>query len=322
MSHDLAANRIFAPGSVIGIVGDGHLARMSAMAAASLGYRVHLFSSLLDNFMPESPAAQVCAYVTVADAHDEGALERFAKSVDLILVEHEDVDANMLRSLAKFRPLYPNIALLQNTRNGPERERILEAAKIAPAEERAGEYRDEVSVLVARNADGQIAIYDPVLTHHIEGRLDTGEAPAPMESQICERVIQVARTLAQQLNLVGLLAVELLVDEDARLQVQRLLPRAHYAGYWTLDGCHTDQFEQWIRAICNLPLGSPRRHSDANTQSLIGPIGTRWAQVLHEDPEAHLYLYGHAYPAPGSETGHITRLSERTPPDYSFLSAR
>lgn len=292
------------------------------MAAASLGYRVHLLSS-----GPHTPAAQVCAHPMVGDWRDERVLEAFASSVDLLLFAGEDAerqagDAERLEHLAALRALHPSVGLLNQTRGGEGLQRALKAVGVGLAQQNGQAYRDEISVLVARNADGQIAIYDPALTHRIEGMLDTTQVPAPLESQVSERAIQIARSLARELDLVGLLAVEMAVDEDAQLWVRRLVPRASAAGYWTLSVCLTDQFEQWIRAVCNLPLGSPRRHSDANAQSLIGPIGHRWAQVLREDPEAQLFLYGDPQPTPGSESGHITRLFLRSAPDYSFLGAR
>lgn len=188
--------------------------------------------------------------------------------------------------------------------------------------ERVVPYRCEISVLVARSSAGQVAVYDPVLNHHVESVLHTTEAPAPIAPDVCEAAVRLARDLAEAFHLVGLLAVELFVTQDGQLLVNEVAPRPHNSGHWTIDACYTSQFEQLVRAICNLPLGSPRRFADAIMQNLLGPIGQRWQTILDEDPEASLHLYGKIDPRPGRKMGHITRILPRSEADYSFLSHR
>jgi 5-(carboxyamino)imidazole ribonucleotide synthase len=112
---------------------------------------------------------------------------------------------------------------------------------------------------------------------------------------------------AESLELVGLLAVEMFVTAEGGLVANEMAPRPHNSGHWTMDACLTDQFEQLIRAVCGLPLGSPRRHSDAVMTNLIGDDVERWPDILRQ-PDAHLHLYGKAAARPGRKMGHVTRL--------------
>jgi 5-(carboxyamino)imidazole ribonucleotide synthase len=376
MSNDLEVAGMIPPGSTIGMVGSGQLGRMSSMAAAPLGYRMHVYGPTAD-----SPTAQVCNHATVAGWDDRAALERFAHSVDVITFEWENIPVETLEFLEEFRPVHPSPSVLRIAQDRLDEKRFVAQAGLSTTEfaevesvdelrralesigtpsvlksarfgydgksqtkiektddaslkaawEEIGarrailegfvDYTCEVSVVVARSASGQIAVYDPVLNNHVEYVLDTTEAPAPIESEVCERAVRMARTLADAFGLVGVLAVEFFVTGDGRLLVNEVAPRPHNSGHWTINACHTSQFEQFIRAVCNLPLGSPKRHSDAIMQNLIGQIGHRWQHVL-EDPEASLHLYGKIEARPGRKMGHVTRLLPLSSVDYSFLSRR
>jgi 5-(carboxyamino)imidazole ribonucleotide synthase len=106
---------------------------------------------------------------------------------------------------------------------------------------------------------------------------------------------------------VGLLAVELFVIKDGNVLVNELAPRPHNSGHWTIDACVTSQFEQFVRAVCGLPLGSTAHHSEAAMKNLIGGEVNQWREILR-DPEAKLHLYGKAEARPGRKMGHVTRL--------------
>ena len=106
------------------------------------------------------------------------------------------------------------------------------------------------------------------------------------------------------------MGVEMFVGRDGALLVNELAPRPHNSGHWTIDACVTSQFEQVVRAICGLPLGNPRRHSDAVMDNLIGDAVNRWPEIL-KDPDAKLHLYGKREARPGRKMGHVTRLSSR-----------
>ena len=110
--------------------------------------------------------------------------------------------------------------------------------------------------------------------------------------------------------MVGLLAVEMFVTPDGLL-ANEMAPRPHNSGHWTMDACVTDQFEQFIRAVCGLPLGSPERHSDAEMKNLIGADADQWLDIL-KDPTARLHLYGKAEARPGRKMGHVNRIGPRS----------
>lgn len=115
---------------------------------------------------------------------------------------------------------------------------------------------------------------------------------------------------AEALDLVGLLAVEMFVTKAGDVLVNEMAPRPHNSGHWTMDACVTDQFEQFIRAVCGLPLGSPDRHSDAVMTNLIGSDVDKWLDFLKE-PGAKLHLYGKAEARSGRKMGHVTRIRPR-----------
>lgn len=172
------------------------------------------------------------------------------------------------------------------------------------------DFSAEVSVIVARAVDGSVATYDPVENRHVNHILDTTIAPARIEERLIMQAEAMARHIAEALDLVGLVAVEMFVTTDGRLLVNELAPRPHNSGHWTLDACVTSQFEQLVRAVCGLPLGSPERHSDAVMKNLIGDAVEDWLGILR-DPAARLHLYGKAHARPGRKMGHVTRLSPR-----------
>ena len=121
----------------------------------------------------------------------------------------------------------------------------------------------------------------------------------------------IARHIAQEIKLVGLLAVEMFVTRDGDVLVNELAPRPHNSGHWTIDACNTSQFEQFVRAVCGLPLGSPERHSDAVMKNLSGDDVRDWRAFLAE-PGAKLHLYGKTEIRPGRKMGHVTRLTAKS----------
>jgi 5-(carboxyamino)imidazole ribonucleotide synthase len=168
----------------------------------------------------------------------------------------------------------------------------------------------EISVIAARGLDGAVACYDPVENRHVHHILDTTLAPARIDEHLLTQAETCARHIAEALGLVGLVAVEMFVAMDGRLLVNELAPRPHNSGHWTIDGALTSQFEQLVRAVCGLPLGSTERHADAVMKNLIGDAAEDWLTILH-DPHAKLHLYGKAHARPGRKMGHVTRLIPR-----------
>jgi 5-(carboxyamino)imidazole ribonucleotide synthase len=121
------------------------------------------------------------------------------------------------------------------------------------------------------------------------------------------RAEAIARHVAEELDLVGALAVEMFVTESGAILVNEIAPRPHNSGHWTIDACFTSQFEQLVRAICGLPLGSVERHSDAVMKNLLGSDVAKWRDALN-DPLAKLHLYGKTEIQPGRKMGHVTCL--------------
>jgi 5-(carboxyamino)imidazole ribonucleotide synthase len=168
-------------------------------------------------------------------------------------------------------------------------------------------FEREISVIVARGLDGGMACFDPVENEHRNHILLHTHAPAPIDSALAADARLIAETIAVALDLTGLLAVEMFVSHEGEILVNELAPRPHNSGHWTIDACVTSQFEQFVRAICGLPLGSPERHHDAQMTNLLGPAVDDWPQIL-ADPHARLHLYGKSDARPGRKMGHVTRL--------------
>jgi 5-(carboxyamino)imidazole ribonucleotide synthase len=173
----------------------------------------------------------------------------------------------------------------------------------------------EVSVLVARAPDGRATVYPTAENHHLAGILDLTVVPARVSADVAAEAADVAVRIAEQLEFVGVLAVELFVS-DGRVLVNELAPRPHNSGHWTLDAARTSQFEQQVRAVCGLALGAPDLTVGAVAMvNLLGDLWASgepaWADVLGE-PDARLHLYGKATARPGRKMGHLTVLGETT----------
>ncbi|MBM3523604.1 MAG: 5-(carboxyamino)imidazole ribonucleotide synthase, partial [Alphaproteobacteria bacterium] len=227
------------------------------------------------------------------------------------------------RDLAGALARVPPPAILKTARlgyDGKGQARIADASAAAAAFDRFGrvacvlerivDFSCEVSVIAARGHDSAIACYPVVENRHKHHILDETIAPATVPATVARTAEHIARTLAAELDVIGLLAVEMFVTRDDRVLVNELAPRPHNSGHWTIDACATSQFEQLVRAIIGLPLGSPERHSDAVMKNLIGEDVLDWPRLAAESG-ACLHLYGKAEPRPGRKMGHVTRLSPR-----------
>lgn len=349
------------PNSTIGIIGGGQLGRMSAMAAARLGYRVHVLTPETD-----SPAAQVSAHVTVAEYENTDALRRFAEAVDVVTFEFENVSAEGLDLLASIRPVHPSPAVLRisqdrvaekaflrdsgvptapwlavgslehleaaasalclpavlkTTRGGYDGKGqavLRDASDLATAWRTLGahplilegfiDFALEISVIVARGADGSGSVFDAVENRHREGILDLTFAPARIAAATAAEAARVAWRVAEALELTGLLAVEMFVDRRGRVMVNEIAPRPHNSGHWTIEACPASQFELHIRAVAGLPLPPGQRHLDAVMKNLVGPTEIAlWPEIV-ATPGLIPHLYGKTEARPGRKMGHVTRL--------------
>lgn len=172
------------------------------------------------------------------------------------------------------------------------------------------DFEREISVIAARGLDGAVACYDPPENLHRNGILDVSRAPAAISSDLANAAKALAVRIAQALDYVGVIGVEMFILRDGSLAVNEFAPRVHNSGHWTLDACAVSQFEQHIRAICGWPLGDPSRHSDAEMRNLIGDDVAQWA-VHARQAGTCLHLYGKDAPRPGRKMGHVTRLTPK-----------
>jgi len=364
------------PNATIGLVGGGQLGRMSALAAARLGYRCHILTREHD-----SPAAQVSQGVTISDYTDPGSLRAFADAVDVISFEFENVSAEGLDLLASLKPVRPAPSILRvsqdriveksfvnrlgvatapwravaslaeleaavvelglpsvlkTTREGYDgkgQAMLRSVDDLAPAFERLMpkplilegfiDYAMEISVIVGRGDDGALSAFDTVENRHRDHILDVTLAPARVPVTISETAQGIAARIAEGLDLVGLLAVEMFVGADGKVMVNEIAPRPHNSGHWTIDACPMSQFELHIRAIAGLPLPPATRHSDAVMKNLVGPEETAlWPRVL-ATPGFIPHLYGKAEARPGRKMGHVTRLFPKggLPGDFGVADA-
>ncbi len=175
-------------------------------------------------------------------------------------------------------------------------------------------FAKEISVVAARSADGDFAAYDVCENHHENHILKTSRAPARIAPETAVEATEMARAIADALEYVGVIAVEIFVVEPGgakgrqELRVNEIAPRVHNSGHWTLDGAATSQFEQHIRAIAGWPLGATWRHgAEVLMENLIGEEVLDYQRILRE-PGASLHLYGKSEARPGRKMGHVTRI--------------
>lgn len=174
----------------------------------------------------------------------------------------------------------------------------------------------EISVLTARGADGQSAVYSIAENVHRDGVLFITTVPSPNVSADCAQKAQAAAlAIIAQLGYVGVLCIEFFVLQDGSLVVNEMAPRPHNSGHYTIDACITSQFAQQVRAMARLPLGDVRQHSPAVMLNIMGdiwfdgaaeqPREPAWDRVLAL-PGANLHLYGKDDPRRGRKMGHVT----------------
>ena len=357
------------PGATLGVLGSGQLGRMFAMAAARLGYRVHIFA-------PENdpPAADVALLQTEASFDDHDAIARFARSVDAVTFEFENIPVAAAQVAARFAPVRPSGAVLHATQDRLREKSFLHNASIPvtpfaeattepqlqtalatlglPAvlktaawgydgkgqtlvrttEEAAVAWRSlagapailedwidfecELSLLAARSPNGEEAFFGPLANDHANHILDVTAYPRPELAKHTADAIEIARTILRKLDVVGLICIEFFLTRDGagggRLLVNEIAPRPHNSGHLTIDACRCSQFEQQVRAVCGLPLGSFELTVPAAAMAnLLGDVWQtgepQWTRVL-ADPRLRLHLYGKSEARPGRKMGHLTGI--------------
>jgi 5-(carboxyamino)imidazole ribonucleotide synthase len=170
-------------------------------------------------------------------------------------------------------------------------------------------FEREISVIAVRGADGAFAAFDPPENIHAGGVLRRSVFPAALDPAVRDEAVELARRLAEALDYIGVLALELFLTVDGGLVANEFACRVHNSGHWTEDACLTGQFEQHIRAVCGWPLGDPSRHSDGEMENLLGEDWRSWETRLAAGERVH--LYGKRRAADGRKMGHVVRLRPR-----------
>ncbi|HEY6220861.1 MAG TPA: 5-(carboxyamino)imidazole ribonucleotide synthase [Gemmatimonadaceae bacterium] len=263
---------------------------------------------------PVRPGASVLAVV-----QDRAAQKRWLKEHRHPVGDYMEIHgpADIHRAVRDFGPL-----VVKSTRGGYDgrsQVRVVaqeqststwEALGKRPAvAERALSLKSELSIMVARRPSGEMAVYPPALNHHEHQVLAWSMMPAPLPELIIIEATQIARGIASTLGVEGLLAVEMFLTDDDRLLVNELAPRPHNSFHETEVGCATSQFEQLVRAVCDLPLGEPAVVRPAAIVNLFGDLWNGgpppFERVLRE-PGVRLHLYGKKAPRPGRKMGHLS----------------
>jgi len=179
--------------------------------------------------------------------------------------------------------------------------------------EQVVDFACEISVVAARGLDGAMVDYGAIENQHVNHILDLSVAPARVPAAVASEASALARRVMEELGYVGVLCVELFVTQDHRLLVNEIAPRPHNSGHLTIEASATSQFEQQVRAVCGLPLGSTAQARPAAMVNLLGEVWSDgepdWDAALSV-PGAALHLYGKGDPRPGRKMGHITIVAD------------
>jgi len=356
------------PGSTIGILGSGQLGRMLAIAARRMGYGVITYSPDTN-----TPTGQVADREIVGNYDDLDKIREFARSVNVITFEFENVSSAAVDAAAEIVPVRPRGNVLHITQNRLREKTFLSenGFPVAPfavvrsqieleeAVKRIGfpcvlktagfgydgkgqvkltneadltnafnslnypeavlegfiNFEREVSVVAARGVDGSFAHYGLLENIHRNHILDITIAPARVAPTVLNRAIELAHGILESLDVVGLLCVEMFQLASGDLIVNELAPRTHNSGHFSFDACITSQFEQQLRAVCGLPLGSTELLCPAVMVNLLGDLWQNgepnWEKALGFS-DVKLHLYGKAQARPGRKMGHMTALASTT----------
>jgi 5-(carboxyamino)imidazole ribonucleotide synthase len=379
----VTASKPILPGATLGILGGGQLGRMTAMAARTMGYRVHVLDP-----DPLCPASHVVDKCITAAWNDTDAAAQLARECDVVTLEIEQISVDSLIAAEKFAPVRPApemIRAIQDRilqrewlqRHGfPQTEcraiRSLEdlqraAAEIGPrlfvksarggydgrsqaklgfdgtadetkmvdawkslgerpaVAEQALDLAMELSVMVARSPSGEVKTFPPATNHHEHQILAWSVIPLLIPDAIARDVDatklerdarEMALGIAEKFALEGLVCVEMFLTTGGKLLVNELAPRPHNSYHQSERGCVTSQFEQLVRAICNLPLGATDVITPAAIVNLLGDVWLNakdgrpnWADALAE-PGVRLHLYEKQTAKPGRKMGHLSAVGK------------
>lgn len=355
--------------ALLGVLGGGQLARMTAEAASRLGVELAVMEK-----EPGSPAARIAAREVVGSWLEFDRLAALAEGALAVTLENEFVDVAALEWLeAHGVPVYPTAHTLALTQDKYEQKRFMRDAgvamvgfapvgsvedveragaawgwplalkgrrgsydgygnitldgprDIAPAFERLGfpartlyverwaPFTRELAVMVARGRAGELAVYPVVETVQRDHICHIVRAPAPGEAAVIARAASVARRAVEAIEGVGVFGVELFELADGVILYNEIAPRPHNSGHYTIEGCVTSQFENHVRAVLGLPLGSTAMTAPAAVMVNMlgvrnGPAEARGMARALAVPGAHIHIYGKLDSRVGRKMGHVTAL--------------
>jgi 5-(carboxyamino)imidazole ribonucleotide synthase len=368
---------------VLGFLGAGQLARMSALQAFRFGMQIAVFSD-----RPEDEPVQFMTPATYSGSFsDVDSMIEFAKSCDIITLENEFIGSSVLKDLREISgtPVYPSPEsfarienkliekqtfegagipvtpylliqsvndlkdfgreygwpyLLKSSKGGYDgygNETVRTAEEAISAFEKLGgkagheilaeafvDFTHELAVQVARNETGHV-VYpccETVQDNHICVAVKT---PAPLSEQIREKAQKLALQATETIDGKGIFAYEFFLTKEGNILLNESAPRPHNSGHYSIEGCITSQFENHIRAVCGLPLGSPSLTEPA--AAMINLLGTqnRASVIEHaedaiSEPNGHLHSYGKLQSKPGRKMGHYTLLGNQ--PESTYKKAK
>jgi 5-(carboxyamino)imidazole ribonucleotide synthase len=230
--------------------------------------------------------------------------------------------ADLIEAVAKI----PLPALLKTSRlgyDGKGQATIANEAEAVSAFQRFGQVpcvleqqidlEGELSVILARGVDGDIATFPVAENRHRDGILETSVVPARISEKLAREATELAVAVARAMEYVGVLGVELFVARKSTLLLNEMAPRPHNSGHYTMDACSADQFEQQLRTLCGLPLARPWLLSPVAMVNLLGDLWNggepHWEAALSQ-PGVRLHLYGKAEARPGRKMGHLNCLAQ------------
>ena len=354
------------PNSKIGIFGSGQLGRMLAIEARKMGYRVATFSPGAD-----TPTGQIADEEITAEYEDLDRVEEFARSVDVVTFEFENVPSKTIETAAQYVAVHPKGEILHITQNrlrektflsengfpitpfrkiktiedlyrateqigmpavlktagfgydGKGQLRIQSSEDIEKAfeDQEAGnfvleafvEFEKEISVVCARDMKGNFVHYGAIENDHKNHILDVSFAPSQIDDEVRKTAVEIARGIAEKFGYVGAMCVEFFLGKNGLL-VNEIAPRPHNSGHLTFDSaCVTSQFEQQLRAVCGLPLGSTGFQKPVAMANLLGDLWEdgepRWSKGLDVD-NVKLHLYGKKEARSRRKMGHLIATGE------------
>ena len=365
-----ASNQVITSKTVLGILGSGQLARMTALAAAELGFSTHIYC----NSNEESPAQKVSHFTGKGSFEDISKILEFCETCDVVTLENEFIDQNVLEAIEAKYPdkLFPSaktFSLIGDKLS--EKNAFTQAGiKVAPyARVKSQEdilrfaqahefpivlksakggydgygnvtirtlsevpealtklrgellveayipYEKELATLVARNRNGEMAVYPIAHTHQENHICHYVCVPAEISPKIEKEILESAQKAMIAIDAIGIFAFEFFLTKEGDLYLNESAPRPHNSGHYSIEGCITSQFQNHVRSVFNLPLG--KTHLRAPMVCMLNLLGTQngTAELSNvkdflQIPDGHLHLYGKTQSKVGRKMGHFTLLGE------------